>query len=115
MSPIAQVGRNVPVAHQHVTRLAVLAHDRHGPGAVGLDRTREERLVAAAVEHRAGVVAHTAVDRHVRADVGEVLDRAHGVERDRRGRDDRSARLGGDRGRRCRTPRTRGGWRCPTG
>ena len=66
--------------------------------AAGVRRARQERLVAAAVEHRPRVVAHAAVDRDVGADAGQLLDGADGVEGDRRRRDDRPPRLGGDAG-----------------
>src|SRR5579859_622028 len=61
------------VPHDDVTRLAVLAHDRdrHRPGRGG--STRQERLVPAAVEDGARVVAHPAVDAQVGPDAREVL------------------------------------------
>ncbi len=43
------------VAHEQVARLAVLAHDGDGAGPVGVDGPGQERLVAAAVEHRPGL------------------------------------------------------------
>ena len=51
----------------------------------------DQRLVARAVEHRAQVVGHAAVDRHPGRDVA--LDRLDRVERDRRVGDQRAAGL----------------------
>ena len=76
----------------------MLADHRDRPRPVGERRPGQESLVPAAVEDGPGVVAHAAVDRHVRADAGQVLDGADRVERDRRGRDDGPPRLGGDAG-----------------
>ena len=90
------VGRNPGVADQQVARLAVLAHHGHRPGAGRVDRTGQEHLVPAAVQHRPWVVAHPAVDGDVGAHAGDVLDRADRVQRDRGLGRDRPARLGGD-------------------
>ena len=65
--------------------------------AVGVDGARQERLVAAAVEHRPGVVAHAAVDGDVRAHTGDRLDRADRVDRDGGSGDDGPAGLDADR------------------
>src|SRR3546814_7787262 len=63
-------------SHQDVARLAVLAHqgDPSGPSRVG--GARQHRLVAGPVEHRARVVGHAAVDRHVGAHARHLLDRS---------------------------------------
>ena len=53
---------------------------------------REQRLVASAVELRARVVGHAAVDRRVR-DTARFLDRADAVERHAGAADERPARL----------------------
>ena len=50
-------------------------------------------LVAGAIEHRAQVVGHATVDRHVGADARDLLDRADGVDRHPRVADQRAARL----------------------
>ncbi len=63
-------------------------------GALGPGRPRQERLVAAAVEDGAGVVAHPAVDRDVGPHAGQALDRPDAVQRDAGGRDDRPSRFG---------------------
>ena len=92
------------VAHDDVTRFAVLADDRDRAGPLGEHEPGQEGLVPAAVENGARVVAHAAVDRDIGAHPGDLLDRAHPVERDGRCRRDRAARLGGDRGRDARVP-----------
>ncbi len=92
------VARQVLVLHDDVAALAVLADDPaehrrrvRAPGETG--------GVVGAVQRGAGVVAHAAVDGHVRAGRGRLghgrvelqrhgLDRADGVERDAGGADD---------------------------
>src|SRR4051812_8725009 len=77
------------VVDEDVARLAVLA-DEVG-ARVPAGAPDDHRLVARAVEHRAQVVGHAAVDRDVRHDVA--LDGLDRVQRDRRVRDERPARL----------------------
>ena len=77
------------VAHDHVARLAVLAREMHAGRAA--EAVRDVGFVARAVEHRAQVVGHAAVDRDPRRDVA--LDADHAVERDAAVGDQRAARL----------------------
>src|SRR3546814_14728853 len=65
---------------------------RSGGGA------RQQRLVAGPVEHRARVVGHAAVDRHVGAHARHLLDGADRVERDAGLGRDRPSGLGEDAG-----------------
>ena len=89
-----QVLRHAGVRHHDVPRFAVLAHHpgQLGPGGVG--PPGQERLVAAAVEDRAGVVAHPPVHRHVGADARQLLDGAHPVEGEAGGGHDRASGFG---------------------
>src|SRR3954471_17349004 len=74
----------VGVVDEDVAGLAVLADEVAARAAA---RAPDDlRLVARAVEHRAQVVGHAAVDRHVGHDVA--LDRLDGVERHGRVRDE---------------------------
>ena len=73
------------VGDEDVALLAVLPDDGAREGARLVDAGGEERLVTGAVEDRARVVAHAAVDRQVGADAGDLLDRPDPVERDGRG------------------------------
>jgi hypothetical protein len=75
------------VAPDEANRLALVRPGVHAAGGVG--------LVAGAVEHRAQVVGHPAVDRDVGAHVA--LDRLHGVERDAAVGDEGAAGLVEDR------------------
>src|SRR5918992_5658034 len=68
------------VADQDVARLAVLPGD--GAEGVAAEAIRHLRLVAGAVEHGAQVVRHPAVDGHVGAHAGNLLDGADRVDRD---------------------------------
>ena len=65
-----------------------------------VDAGRQKGLVARAVEHRARVVAHPAVDRDVRADLGDLLHGADAVQGERGGPGDGAAGLHGDARRR---------------
>ena len=69
------------LADQQVAALAVLAHDADGRVRSASTAAGEEGLVAAAVEHGPGVVAHAAVDGDVGPDARDVLDGADRVER----------------------------------
>ena len=75
----------------------MLADDAGAHRALGVDGARQERLVAAAVQHRPGVVAHAAVDGDVRAHARDRLDRADGVDGDGGSGDDGSTGLDVDR------------------
>ena len=90
-----QVGRYRSIPDQDVARLAVLSHHRDGFRAVGVYCPREERLIATAVEHRAGVVAHTSVHRDVGADTWQPLDRSDRIQGYRRVGNDCSPGFGG--------------------
>ena len=70
-SPTAMSAGQVGVEQQDVAGLAVLADDPRPARPVGVDRAGQERLVAAAVQHRPRVVAHPAVDGDVRAHAGD--------------------------------------------
>ena len=94
------VAGQVDVVHHDVAALAVLAHHPGaGPARRPTPATRR-RVVPRAVQRRAQVVAHPAVDRHVGAHSAVVqrdrLDGADRVERQRRRPDDRPAGLDGD-------------------
>src|SRR5450759_3204749 len=91
-------GLDADVARDEVAGLAVLARDGHdlAAGLVGL--VGHEHLVVRVVQGGADVVGHAAVDRHVGADAGDVLDRAGGVQRHAGVGHDRAARLHHDLG-----------------
>ena len=95
-----QVGGQPRVADHDVAGLAVLAHDpgQHRRGGRG-PRGQDDGVVGV-VEGRADVVAHPAVDRHVRAPgaraVLDGLDRAHLVDGDHARTDDGPTGLHGD-------------------
>ena len=96
-SPTATSAGSAGVEQEDVAGLAVLADDAGAHRAFGVDGAGQERLVAAAVQHRPRVVAHAAVDGDVRAHAGDRLDRADGVDGDGGGGDDRPSRFDVDR------------------
>src|ERR1700722_562476 len=77
------------VAHDHVARLAVLAREHALHGAA--EAVRDVRFVGRAVEHRAHVVGHAAIDGDPPRDV--LLDALHRVQRHSRVCAQRPARL----------------------
>src|SRR3954469_15322308 len=81
--------RQLGVAHDQVARLAVLAHEVAVRPAT--EARSDLRLVARAVEHRAQVVGHAAVDGDVEVDVA--LHGLHRVQGDGRVGDERAPRL----------------------
>ena len=109
------VDRQLRVERQHVTRLAVLADQARRQATWVVDRTREERLVTGPVEHRPGIVAHSAVDGDVGAHVGDVFDRADRVHGHGRRRDDGPTRLDADTRSDAERLDRRRAARCPTG
>src|SRR2546421_302536 len=89
---------SIAAAHvpgEDVARLAVLAGDR--ADRLTAQTVRDLGLVAGAVQHRPQVVRHPAVDGHVRADAGDVLDRTDSVDRHPGVSDDRAAGLAQNR------------------
>ena len=80
----------------------MLAHKAGGKWAGRQRRTRQERLVAAAVEHRSWVVGHAAVDRDITAQAGELLDGADTVSVTAAVATIAATRLGGETHRRGR-------------
>ena len=87
------------VRHENVARLAIHAHHPDGSGPRRAGDAGQERLVAAAVEHRPRVVAEAAVDGDIGADARKGLDRADRVERDGRGGHDRPSGFDAESGR----------------
>ena len=68
------------------------SHGDHGIGG-SICLVRDHHFVLSIVEHRSDVVAHAAINTHVRADARDLLDRAHPVGGDPRFADDRAPRL----------------------
>src|ERR1700722_13120309 len=99
--------RQVRLVHQHVAALAVLTHQAYLLGARGEWLSDVEGFVARAVEHRPWVIAHAAVDGHVRA-LSHGFDDADAIDRDGGLGHNRTSRLGEDTHVRAKTAFSRG-------